>query len=127
MVALGNWAAVVVACAVAVVATAGGAAYAMLAVASAANGMAAATTASTIAAGAFIGSSMAFGGTAMIAASNSKSISGFYAQGNWGTVVTVALGGALGALQGYLIDRSTRSSGRNILSNKNYTNSISFN
>lgn len=54
----------------------------MMAIASVGSGMAAATTASTVAAGAFIGSSMALGGAAFVAASNSKSVSDFNAQGN---------------------------------------------
>ena len=101
---------VVVACAAAVVVTAGGAAPALMAVASVANGVAAATTASTIAAGAFIGSSMALGGAALVAASNSKSVSDFNAQGNWGTVASTAGGALLGGADGYSMSKSQNSS-----------------
>ena len=100
---------VVVGCAVAVVATAGGAAAAIGAVAAVSNGMAAATVGSTIAAGAFIGSSMALGGAALVAASNSKSVSDFNAQGNWGTVASVAGGAVLG---GASAAASTKSSSK---------------
>ena len=99
-------AAIVVACAVAVVATAGGALGAVVAVSCVANGIAAATTASTIAAGAFIGSSLAFGACAVSAASTSSSVSDFVDQGNWGTVISTAGGGALGASHGYSLSRT---------------------
>lgn len=94
------------ACAVAVVATAGGALGAAVAVSCVANGIAAATTASTIAAGAFIGSSLAFGACAVSAASTSSSVSDFMDQGNWGTVISTAGGGALGASHGYSLSRT---------------------
>ena len=99
-------AAIVVACAVAVVATAGGALGAVVAVSCVANGIAAATTASTIAAGAFIGSSLALGACAVSAASTSSSVSDFMDQGNWGTVISTAGGGALGASHGYSLSRT---------------------
>lgn len=96
--------AIVVAAAAAVVVTAGGAAPALLAVASVAGGTAAATTASTIAAGAFIGSSLVLGASAVIAASNSRSIGEFLDKGNWGTIAYTAGG----ALAGGLISASVK-------------------
>ena len=85
-------AAIVVACAIAVVATAGGAAAGLAAVAAVANGMAATTTASTVAAGAFIGASVLYGGSAISAAITSNSFEEFNEQGNWGTVIVTGLG-----------------------------------
>ena len=61
----------VVVAAVATVATAGGAAPALIAVGSVASGMAAATTASTVAAGAFIGTTVVAGGALLTANYNS--------------------------------------------------------
>lgn len=66
-------AAIVVGCAVAVVATAGGAAAGIAAVASVASGYAASTAAATVAAGAFIGASVALGALAVSASMNSSS------------------------------------------------------
>jgi RHS repeat-associated protein len=103
-------AAIVVGCAVAVVATCGGAAAAIGAVAAVASGSAAATTGATIAAGAFIGASMALGTSAMIAASNSKSVSDFNAQGNWGTVASTAGGAILGGASAAISTKSSSSS-----------------
>jgi len=100
---------IVVACAVAVVATAGGAAPALIAVASVANGFAAATTASTVAAGAFIGSSMVLGTAALTAAAASSSPQEFADQGNWGTVAVTAGGAALGGASGYSAAKSSNS------------------
>ena len=99
-------AAIVVACAVAVVATAGGVLGAVAAVTCVTNGIAAATTASTIAAGAFVGSSFAFSACAFNAISTSSSVSDFMDQGNIGTVVSIAGGGALGAFHGYSLSKT---------------------
>ena len=97
---------IVVACGVAVVATAGGAAAGMAAVLSVTNGVAATTTASTIAAGAFVGSSVAYGSAVLIAASNSNSIEEFNDQGDWGTVGSTVIGGLIGAANGYDVARA---------------------
>ena len=94
-------AAIVVACAVAVVATAGGAAAAIAAVAAVGNGMAAATVGSTIAAGAFIGSATVYGVAAMSAAASSSSVKEFNNQGNWGTVAATAGGAVFGGASAY--------------------------
>ena len=91
---------VVVACAVATVATCGGFAAAATAVGLVASGVAAATPAATMAAGAFIASSTAFGMAAMDAALNSSSVDEFMDQGNWGTVVGVVGAAAWGELAG---------------------------
>ena len=112
-------AAVVVVAAAAVVVTAGGAAPALLAVASVANGVAAATTASTVAAGVFIGSATAFGGAALVAASNSKSVSDFNEQGNWGTVAGTVGGGLIGGVDGYSMAKSQNSSPSKSVPNPN--------
>jgi RHS repeat-associated protein len=88
----------VVAAGAALIITAGGATPAVIALASVANGMAAATTASTLAAGAFIGSSMAFAGTLMLA--DTSSVNAFKTSGNWGTVSVTAFGGAFGTAMG---------------------------
>ncbi len=103
-------AAIVVACAAAVVITAGGAAPAIMAVAMVSNGLAAATTASTIAAGAFIGSSISLAGAAFLTAEASTSVSNFAQQGDWGTVGGTFLGAVTGGLSGYSISKSTQSS-----------------
>ena len=103
-------AAVVAACAIAVIATAGGAAAGIAAVTAVANGVAAATPASTVAAGAFIGASVAYGSAAFVAASTSKSVSEFNSQGDWETVATAAGGALLGGINGYDIARSQLSS-----------------
>ena len=92
---------IVAACAAAVVITAGGAAPAIAAVASVVNGFAAATTASTIAAGAFVGSSMVLGTAALFAVGTSSSVKEFNDQGNWGTVAATAVGTVLGGYGGY--------------------------
>ncbi len=94
-------AAVVVGCAVAVVATAGGAAAGIAAVASVASGYAASTAAATIAAGAFIGASVALGAAAISASMNSSSAKDFANQGNWGTVASTVGGAVGGATYGY--------------------------
>ncbi len=95
-------AAVVVACAVAVVATAGGAAAGIAAVAMVANGVTAATTATTIAAATFIGSATAFGMAALTAASTSTSAEDFCEQGSWVTVSEVVGSGVLAGGLSYL-------------------------
>ena len=76
-------AAIVAACAVATVVTAGGFAAAAGVVAAVGSGMAAATTASTIAAGAFIGSATVYGMAVATAASTSRSVKEFNSKGNW--------------------------------------------
>ena len=103
-------AAVVVACAVAVVATAGGAAAGLAAVAAVGNGMAAATTASTVAAGAFIGSATAFGTAALVAAGTSSTPQEFADQGNWGTVTATVTGATLGGAGGLAMSKGASSS-----------------
>lgn len=94
-------AAIVVGCAVAVVATAGGAAAGIAAVASVASGYAASTAAATVAAGAFIGASVALGALAVSASMNSSSAQEFADQGNWGTVAVTTGGAVLGSVGGY--------------------------
>jgi len=89
-------AAIVAACAVATVVTAGGFAAAAGAVVAVGSGMAAATTASTIAAGAFIGSATVYGMAVATAASTSRSVKEFNSKGNWGTVAATAGGAILG-------------------------------
>ena len=102
---------IVAACAVAVVATAGGAAAGIAAVASVASGTAAATAASTVAAGAFIGSATVYGTAALYAAGNSSLespeafIEDFNEQGNWGTVAGTAGGAIIGGAYGYAVYR----------------------
>ena len=98
-------AAIVVVAAVATVVTAGGATAAMVAVTSVANGVAATTTASTVAAGAFVGASVYAGGAALLA--DDDSIEAFNNSADWGTVAGTALGGLVGAIDGYIIDKST--------------------
>ena len=105
-----HWAiggAIVLACAAAVVVTAGGATPAIAAVAAVASGTAAATTASTVAAGAFIGASFAYGSAVAIAAANSNSIEEFNEQGDWGTVIATTVGAVSGGIGAY---SSTRTS-----------------
>jgi RHS repeat-associated protein len=85
---------VVVGCAIAVVATAGGALPAILAVAAVASGGTALTVGSTVAAAAFVGASAALGTAAYLASSTSSSLNDFADQGNWGTVAATA-GGAI--------------------------------
>lgn len=90
-------AAVVAVCAVAVVVTAGGAAAAITAVTAVAHGAAAATCASTVAAGAFIGSSTAFAGAAYMAACESETLDEFASYGEAALLATT-YGAAYGAL-----------------------------
>ena len=100
---------VVVACAVATVATCGGFAAAATAVGLVASGVAAATPAATMAAGAFVFSSVAFGAAAMDAAVNSSSVEEFMDNGNWGTVVGVVGAAAWGGLAGLQMYRMQNS------------------
>ena len=99
-------AAIVVACAAATVITCGGFAAAATAVCMVGSGVAAATTASTIAAAAFIGSATVYGSAVFLAASTSHSVDEFNDQGNWGTVVSTALGGLAGGAYGYDMARA---------------------
>ena len=85
------------------------------------NGVAAATTASTVAAGAFIGSATAYGLAVLSAVSSSASIEEFNAQGDWGTVASTVGGAAIGAYSGYSIS-GTQSS--NVTSNSEPEESI---
>ena len=101
---------VVVACAAATVVTCGGSlAAAATAVGMVASGGTAFTTASTVAAGAFIGSSAVYGMTALSAASTSSSVKEFNDKGNWGTVAATAGGAIIGGGSAYF---STISSGK---------------
>ncbi len=118
-------AAVVVACAVAVVATAGGAAAGIAAVAMVANGVTAATTATTIAAATFIGSATAFGMAALTAASTSTSAEDFCEQGSWVTVAEVVGSGVLAGGLTYFSSKSVSSkvsSGETFLPDSYYEN-----
>ena len=98
---------IVAAAAAAVVVTAGGIMPAMYAVSAVACGAVATSSATTVAAGIFIGSSFSFGTAAFIAALNSNSIGDFNAQGNWGVIVSTAIGGGAGGLYGYVLEKST--------------------
>ena len=89
-------AAIVAACAIATVVTAGGFAAAAGAVAMVGNGIAASTTATTVAASAFIGSATAYGTSVLMSASVARTPQEFSAQGNWGTVAVTAGGAVLG-------------------------------
>ena len=97
---------VVAACAVATVITCGGFAAAATAVCAVSSGFAAATTASTVAAAAFIGSATAYGTAVMAAASTSRSIAEFNAQGSWGTVAATAGGAAFNGAAAYAATRT---------------------
>ena len=103
-------AAIVAACAVATVVTAGGFAAAAGAVAAVGSGMAAATTASTIAAGAFIGSATVYGMAVATAASTSRSVKEFNSKGNWGTVAATAGGAILGGGSAYVSTKGSSTS-----------------
>ena len=90
--------------AVAVVVTAGGITPALCAVGAVASETSAATVSSTIAAGAFIGSSIASYGTAAIdSALSSKSIDEFLASSSWETVAFTAGGLLAGGASGYVL------------------------
>jgi len=97
-------AAIVVGCGIAVVATAGGASLAIIAVMGATYGVAVGSTATTVAAFAFVGASIAFGTSVFVAAVNSNSVQGFNEQGNWGTVAYTAASALLGAAIGFSIN-----------------------
>ena len=103
---------VVVGCAVATVATAGGFAAAAGAITAVGSGMAAATTASTVAASAFIGAATTFGTAVLTAAVTSNSVDEFNAQGNWGTVISTAGGAVLNGGAAYLAANNVASSSR---------------
>ena len=97
-------AAVVVGFAALTVLTCGGSlALAATSIGLVANGVAAATTATTVAASAFLGSAATFGASAFIAACESKSINEFADNGNWGTVLSTAIGGLLSGLDKYIM------------------------
>ena len=89
--------------AVAVVVTAGGITPALCAVGAVASGTSAATVSSTIAAGAFIGSSIAYGTAAIDSALSSKSIDEFLASSSWETVAFTAGGLLAGGASGYVL------------------------
>jgi hypothetical protein len=103
--------------------TAGGALPAMAAVGAVASGAAATTAGATIAASAFIGAATVYGGAALFAAMDSKTIKEFNDKGNWGTVIYTAVGAGLGGLVGYVATRGTES--KNIFTDKRYTNTSS--
>ena len=94
-------AAVVAACAIATVVTCGGFAAAATAVGLVSNGIAASSAAATIAAGAFIGSSVVYGTSVVTALASSNSLDEFCSQGSWGTVAATAGGAAFGGYSGY--------------------------
>ena len=64
--------------------------------------MAAATVASTVAAGAFIGSAAVYGIAAVTSAATSSTVREFNDKGNWGTVAATAGGAVLGGAGAYL-------------------------
>ncbi len=103
-------AAIVGACAVATVVTAGGFAAAVGAVAMVSSGVAAATTATTVAAGAFIGSATFYGTAVLTAAFMSNTIQDFNEQGNWGTVAGTAGSAIIGGFSGYGLSTGNTSS-----------------
>ncbi len=95
-------AAVVAACAIATVVTCGGFAAAATAVGLVSNGIAASSAAATIAAGAFIGSSVVYGTSVVTALASSNSPDEFCSQGTWGTVAVTAGGAVAGGAGAYL-------------------------
>ena len=99
-------AAVVAVAAVATVVTCGGFAAAASAVLMVGNGIAAATAASTISAGAFIGSASIYGLAVLSAAASSSSVEEFNDQGNWGTVAATTFGGLTGGYDGYTMSKA---------------------
>lgn len=94
-------AAVVVALAIAVVYTVGGALAAYGAIMAAMYGVASSSMVVTVLSYAFVGASLAFAGAVFAALSNSSSISDFMDEGDWGTIITVSGGGLFGAWGGY--------------------------
>ena len=107
-------AAIVVGCAVATVVTCGGFAAAATSVWLVASGVAAATTASTVAAGALIGSATVFGMAVLTAAICSNSVEEFCEQGNWLTVLATAGGAFSGGTSGYAIYNSNTPSNKKV-------------
>ena len=102
-----HWAiggALVAVAAAAVVVTAGGVLPALWAVGAVASGATAATTASTITAGAFIGSSLAFG--AEILRADFTSITTINDSADWGTVGEIFTGGLLGSAYGFILSKT---------------------
>ncbi len=102
-----HWAiggALVAVAAAAVVVTAGGVLPALWAVGAVASGATAVTTASTIAAGAFIGSSLAFG--AEILRADFTSITTINDSADWGTVGEIFTGGLLGSAYGFILSKT---------------------
>ncbi len=98
-----HWAAAtafVAVAAVAVIATAGGVAGAALAITAVANGVAVSSTSATVAAGVFIGSSVALVGSAYSASLASETADDFAQYGEEALVAT-AIGGAVGGLEAY--------------------------
>ena len=102
-------AAIIGACAVATVVTAGGFVAAAGAVAAVGSGVAAATTASTVAAGAFIGSATVYGIAVVSAASTSSTPQDFADKGNWGTVAATAGGAVIGGGSAYISTKESSS------------------
>ena len=96
--------ALVAVAAAAVVVTAGGVLPALWAVGAVASGATAVTTASTIAAGAFIGSSLAFG--AEILRADFTSITTINDSADWGTVGEIFTGGLLGSAYGFILSKT---------------------
>ena len=99
----GHWsiaAIVVVALAVVLVVTAGGAAPAYGAAMAALYGVASSTIKVTVASYAFVGASLALAGSAMYAFGTSTSLDEFAEQGNLGTIINTAGGGIFGAFNG---------------------------
>ncbi len=102
---------VVVACVAATVVTCGGSLTgAATAIGMVASGGVAFSTASTVAAAATIGAATYLGMSAMTAAANSRSVSDFNAQGNWGTVLGTAGSVVLTGGSAYLSTRGSTSS-----------------
>ena len=104
---------VVVACVAATVVTCGGSLTgAATAIGMVASGGVAFSTASTVAAAATIGAATYLGMSAMTAAANSRSVSDFNAQGNWGTVLGTAGSVVLTGGSAYLSTRGSTSSSK---------------
>ena len=97
---------IVAAATAAVIITAGGAIPALYAVSAVACGTTAATTASTIAAGAFIGSAIMYGSAVLSA--DIQSIDTFNASADWSTVAFTAGGILVGSSYGYLLYQNNR-------------------
>ena len=92
--------AIVAALAIRTIITAGGLVPAFGAVVSAMYGVASSVALSVFSFG-FVGASIALGGAALYALSNSNSVSDFMEEGNWGTVLSVAGSGVYGMIGGY--------------------------